>query len=52
MRLNHWIAKRRNLGIDAVFALPAKEKWVIGNHLANIFLAPEFNNDAIEAFNA
>ncbi|WP_422397572.1 ABC transporter substrate-binding protein [Sporosarcina psychrophila] len=44
-------SQKKKLGIDAVFALAAKEKWVIGNHLANIFFAPEFNNDAIEAFN-
>ncbi|MBO1915560.1 hypothetical protein J4G37_63370, partial [Microvirga sp. 3-52] len=37
---------------DAVFALAATEKWVIGNHLANVFFAPEFNNDALEAYNA
>ncbi len=45
-------SQKEKLGIDAVFALAAKEKWVIGNHLANIFFAPEFNNDAMEAFNA
>ncbi len=39
-------SQKEKLGIDAVFALAAKEKWVIGNHLANIFFAPEFNNDA------
>ena len=45
-------SQKKKLGIDAVFALAAKEKWVIGNHLANIFFAPEFNNDPVEAFNA
>jgi len=45
-------SQKKELGIDAVFALAAKEKWVIGNHLANIFFASEFNNDAMEAFNA
>ena len=45
-------SQKEKLGIDAVFALAAKEKWVIGNHLANIFFAPEFNNDILEAFNA
>lgn len=44
--------QKEELGIDAVFALAAKEKWVIGNHLANIFFAPEFNNDALEAYEA
>ncbi|WP_186670828.1 ABC transporter substrate-binding protein [Sporosarcina sp. BP05] len=45
-------SQKEKLGIDAVFALAAKEKWVIGNHLANIFFAPEFNNDILEAFDA
>lgn len=45
-------SKKDELGIDAVFALAGKEKWVIGNHLANIFFAPEFNNDPLEAFTA
>ncbi|WP_077624507.1 ABC transporter substrate-binding protein [Sediminibacillus massiliensis] len=42
-------SKKDELGIDAVFALPGKEKWVLGNHLSNTFLAPEFNNDILEA---
>lgn len=45
-------SKKDELGIDAVFALAGKEKWVIGNHLANVFFAPEFNNDPLEAFTA
>ena len=45
-------SKKDELGIDAVFALAGKEKWVIGNHLANIFYASEFNNDPLEAFAA
>lgn len=40
------------LGIQAVFAFAAKEKWVIGNHLANAYLAPEFNNNVVEAYEA
>ena len=44
--------QKEELGIDAAFALAGKEKWVIGNHLANIFFAPEFNNDTVEAYNA
>lgn len=43
---------KEELGIDAVFALPGKESWVMGDHLANAFLAPEFNHDVMEAFNA
>ena len=45
-------SKKEDLGIEAVFALPAKEKWVVGNHLANVYFAPEFNHDVLEAFNA
>ncbi|WP_112180622.1 MULTISPECIES: ABC transporter substrate-binding protein [Paraliobacillus] len=43
---------KEELGIEGVFALPGKEAWVMGDHLANAFLAPEFNNDIMEAFNA
>ena len=42
--------KRIELGIKAPFAFPAKEKWVMGNHLANAYLADEFNNDVMEAY--
>ncbi len=45
-------SQKEALGIDAVFALAGKEKWVIGNHLANIFFAPEFNNDPMQAYEA
>ena len=45
-------SQKEDLGIDAVFALPAKEKWVLGDHIANMFIAPEFNNDITEAYNA
>lgn len=45
-------SKKKELKIDAVFALPAKEKWVMGKHLVNAFLAPEFNNSVLETFNA
>ena len=45
-------SKKEELGIDAVFALAAKEKWVIGNHLANVFFAPEFDNSVQEAYNS
>ncbi|WP_085506013.1 ABC transporter substrate-binding protein [Thalassobacillus devorans] len=45
-------SKKDELGIQAPFALPAKETWVIGNHLANAFLADEFNHDVMEAYNA
>ncbi|WP_077624518.1 ABC transporter substrate-binding protein [Sediminibacillus massiliensis] len=45
-------SKKEELGIEAVFALAASEKWVLGNHLANVYLAPEFNHDVLEAYNA
>ncbi|UOR11581.1 ABC transporter substrate-binding protein [Halobacillus amylolyticus] len=45
-------SKKDELGIKAPFAFPAKEKWVIGNHMANAYLADEFNHDVMEAYNA
>ncbi len=45
-------SKKAELGIDAVFALPGKEKWVLGDHISNMFIAPEFNNDITEAYNS
>lgn len=45
-------SQKEELGIDAPFAFPAKEKWVMGNHLANAYLADEFNHDVMEAYNA
>ncbi|CDQ18863.1 raffinose/stachyose/melibiose transport system substrate-binding protein [Halobacillus karajensis] len=44
--------QKSELGIEAPFAFPAKEKWVIGNHLANAYLADEFNHDVMEAYEA
>lgn len=45
-------SKKEELDIEAVFALPAKEAWVLGDHLANAFLADEFNHSVVESFNA
>ncbi|NRG47762.1 ABC transporter substrate-binding protein [Bacillus sp. CRN 9] len=45
-------SQKDELGLDAVFALAAKETWVLGNHLANVFIAPDFNHDVVEAFNS
>ncbi|MFD2706682.1 ABC transporter substrate-binding protein [Salibacterium lacus] len=45
-------SKKGELGIEAPFAFPAKEQWVMGNHLANTFLADEFNHDVMEAYKA
>ncbi|MGI8313735.1 ABC transporter substrate-binding protein [Halobacillus mangrovi] len=45
-------SRKDQLGLEAVFAFPAKEKWVPGNHLSNVFLAPEFNQKVLEAFHS
>lgn len=45
-------SKKDELEIEAVFALPGKEAWVLGDHLANAFLADEFNHSVVESFNA
>jgi raffinose/stachyose/melibiose transport system substrate-binding protein len=45
-------SKKEELGIEAVFALPGKEKWVMSNHLGNVYLAPEFNHNVLEAWNS
>ncbi len=42
--------KKGDLGLDAVFALPAKETWVTGQHLANAFISPEFDGNVTKAF--
>ncbi len=44
-------SKKKDLGLDAVFALPAKETWVTGLHLSNPFFAAEFG-DIEKAFTA
>lgn len=43
-------SKKKDLDIEAVFALPAKEKWVLGNHLANVYIAPEFDHQVLNAY--
>ncbi len=45
-------SKKADLGLEAVFALPAKETWVTGLHLSNAFIAPEFDSNVLNAFNA
>lgn len=45
-------SKKEELGLEAVFALPGKEKWVTGLHLSNTFLAPEFEHNVLTAFDA
>ncbi|MFZ4451519.1 ABC transporter substrate-binding protein [Salibacterium aidingense] len=45
-------SQKEDLGIEAPFAFPAKEQWVMGNHLANAFLADEFDHDVMEAYDS
>lgn len=45
-------SKKGELGIQSVFAFPAKETWVTGLHLSNAFLSPEFDGNVMNAFNA
>ncbi|MFC4023921.1 ABC transporter substrate-binding protein [Oceanobacillus longus] len=45
-------SQKDELGLEAVIALPAKELWVMGNHLANTYIASDFNDDILEAYNA
>jgi len=45
-------SKKADLGLDAVFALPAKEDWVTGLHLSNVFISPEFEGNILKTFEA
>lgn len=45
-------SKKADLGIEAVFALPAKETWVTGLHLSNLYFSPEFDGDVLKTFTA
>lgn len=45
-------AEKSKLGLDAVFAFPAKETWVTGLHLSNVFISPEFGGDVNKTFEA
>ena len=44
-------SKKKELKLDAVFALPGKETWVTGLHLSNVAFANEFPT-VVDAFNA
>lgn len=44
-------SKKAELGIDAVFSLPAKETWIVGSHMLTAFLNGEFKTP-IDAYNA
>ncbi|MCK5779884.1 MAG: carbohydrate ABC transporter substrate-binding protein [Psychrilyobacter sp.] len=43
--------KKKELGLDAVFALAGKETWVTGLHYSNVGLSQEFG-DVFAAYNA
>ncbi|MEK6265134.1 MAG: ABC transporter substrate-binding protein [Clostridium sp.] len=43
--------KKKDLKLDAVFAVPGKETWVTGLHLSNVAFANEFPT-VVDAFNA
>lgn len=45
-------SQKEDLGIEAVFALPGAESWVMGDHLANVYLSPELNENPVDAYNA
>ena len=45
-------SKKEELEIESVFALPAKETWVTGLHLSNTFIAPEFDHNVLDAYDA
>nr|WP_296649278.1 ABC transporter substrate-binding protein [Romboutsia sp. 13368] len=44
-------SKKDELGIESVFAVPGKEKWVTGLHLLNVALSNEFESGT-EAYEA
>lgn len=44
--------QKDKLGIEAPFALAAKEKWITGLHSSNAFLNAEFDNDVTKAYEA
>lgn len=43
-------SKKEELGLDAPFALAAKELWITGLHSGNAFLNAEFDNDVMKTF--
>lgn len=45
-------SQKEALGIEAVYAVSGAETWPIGLHMANSYLAPEFNDDISEAYQA
>ncbi|UTH13982.1 ABC transporter substrate-binding protein [Macrococcus equipercicus] len=45
-------SQKDKLGLSGVFALPGKEKWVLSDHGASMFLASDFDNDIKKAAEA
>lgn len=45
-------SQKSDLDIEAVFAFPGKEKWIMGNHIANAYLSPEFDESIVNAYEA
>ncbi|MBS2970609.1 carbohydrate ABC transporter substrate-binding protein [Metabacillus sp. KIGAM252] len=45
-------SQKDKLKLDAVFALAAKEKWVQGNHAANVFVGDDFKYDPKATYEA
>ncbi|MFO8070088.1 MAG: extracellular solute-binding protein [Alkalibacterium sp.] len=45
-------SQKDELDIEAVFAFPGAEAWVPGNHLSNVYLTHEFDENVNEAYNA
>lgn len=43
---------KEKLGLEAVFAYPAKETWSTGMHGASAFYSLDFDNDPVAAFDA
>lgn len=37
-------SQKEDLNIEAAFALPGKEKWVLSDHAASVFLTDDFDN--------
>ncbi|WP_125588720.1 ABC transporter substrate-binding protein [Companilactobacillus jidongensis] len=39
-------SQKEQLGIKGVFALPGKEAWIMSDHLANLYLAQDYDGNA------
>ncbi|KRN28858.1 hypothetical protein IV38_GL001065 [Lactobacillus selangorensis] len=45
-------SEKDQLGIKGVFAMPGKETWTMSDHLLNLYLAPEYDNNAMKLYNS